>query len=95
MSQKVVEGLLGRLLTDEEFRHRFYLQPAGTCRDGSFDLTSRELEALLRLDEAEVSGFAKRLAPRMVRVARNRVSRMVPQAREAGDNGEAGISVGK
>jgi hypothetical protein len=50
----VVEGLLGGLLTDEEFRHRFCLQPAGTCRDGSFDLTSRELEALLRLDEAEV-----------------------------------------
>jgi hypothetical protein len=95
MSQRVVEGLLGRLLTDEEFRHRFYLQPAGTCRERSFDLTSRELEALLRLNEAEVSSFAKRLAPRVVRAARNRVSRLVPQAREAADNREARISVAK
>jgi hypothetical protein len=85
MSQRVVEGLLGRLLTDEDFRHRFYLQPAATCRDGGFDLTSRELEALLGLDEADVSDFAKRLAPRIVRAAFNQVSRLLPQTKETGD----------
>jgi hypothetical protein len=95
MSQRVVEGLLGRLLTDGEFRHRFYLQPAATCRDGGFDLTSREFEALLGLDEADVGDFAKRLPRRIVRGACNRVSRLIPRTKGSGDYRVTGISVAK
>jgi hypothetical protein len=67
MSQKAVEGLLGRLLTDTAFRHRFYRDPRVTCAHTALELTARELEAVLALDEAHVADFAKRLDPKIVR----------------------------
>ncbi len=67
MSQRAVESLLGRLLTDEGFRCQFYAEPAVTCRSESLDVTSRELEAILTLDEVHLSGVAGQLDPRIVR----------------------------
>ncbi|MBI1816170.1 MAG: hypothetical protein HYR72_14430 [Deltaproteobacteria bacterium] len=71
MSQRTVEGLLGRLLTDGEFRRGFYENPAAICVKQSLDLTARELEAVLALDEQRVEVFAKGLDSRIVRASVN------------------------
>ncbi len=72
MSQKAVESLLGRLLTDQDFRRHFYAEPAATCRVESLDITGRELEAVLVVQEVHFSGFAGQLDPRIVRAAFDR-----------------------
>ncbi len=72
MSQKAVESLLGRLLTDQAFRRRFYAEPAATCRAESLDVTGRELEAVLAVEEAHLIGFAGQLDPRIVRAGFDR-----------------------
>ena len=69
MSQQAVEGTLGRLMTDSQFRRCFYADPAATCRQESLDLTTRELEALMQLDESRLQAFAKALDARIVRAA--------------------------
>lgn len=69
MSQRVVEGLLGRLVTDREFRRMFFENPAGTCLRESLDLTGPELEALLALDQGYLVKFAKELDARIVRAS--------------------------
>jgi hypothetical protein len=72
MSQKAVENVLGRLLTDPEFRHRFFEEPAASCRQEVLDVTSREIEAILVVNENEFARFTKQLDPRIVRaVVRN------------------------
>ncbi|MBI4516699.1 MAG: Franean1_4349 family RiPP [Deltaproteobacteria bacterium] len=75
MSQRVVERLLGRLLTDREFRHVFYEDPAATCVQQSFELTPSELEALARLDEARIEAFSRGLDARIIRAAVNGMRR--------------------
>jgi hypothetical protein len=67
MSQLVVERLLGRLMTDGEFRRGFYANPSATCVRESLDVTSRELEALLTLGQSRLQAFAKELDTRIVR----------------------------
>ncbi len=69
MSQRAVEGTLGRLITDSEFRRVFFADPAATCVRESLDLTTRELEALLALDQSRLQAFAKVLDARIVRAA--------------------------
>jgi len=67
MSQKGVEGLIGRLVTDRDLRRRFFQEPAGICANGRFDVTVREIEAILALEEAEVEEFSRKLDSRIVR----------------------------
>ena len=69
MSQRTVEGILGRLVTDSEFRRGFYADPAETCLRESLELTPRELEALMALDQSCLQTFAKVLDARIVRAA--------------------------
>lgn len=85
MSQRAVEGLLGRLITDKAFRHKFYEEPVASCAQESLEVTQRELEALLRLDELHLEQFAKRLDPKIVRatVEVNALSRRVRSVAEA------------
>jgi hypothetical protein len=72
MAQKAVETLLGRLLTDEDFRRRFFEEPLAVCRQEAFDVTSRELEAILATDEVQFAQFVKQLDPRIVRATLRR-----------------------
>ena len=69
MSQRSVEGLLGRLVTDRQFRQLFYEDPAGTCLRQSIDLTARELEAVLALEESRIDAFGKQIDTRIIRAA--------------------------
>ena len=70
MSQRNVEMIVGRLLTDEAFRSRFCRNPALALIDLASEgvqLTSVEIEALSRIDTALAMLFAEALDPRIQR----------------------------
>jgi hypothetical protein len=68
MSQRNVEQVIGRLVTDEAFRHRFTEDPRGTlqglahCWGG---LTESELSALVSIDPHLLARFADAIDPRL------------------------------
>jgi hypothetical protein len=68
MSQKTVQLIVGRLVTDEEFRLRFLENPRqalDALRDRGFDLTNGEIEALLRTDRSIWIDVSSRLDPQL------------------------------
>ena len=67
MSQRAVEQLLGRVITDPEFRHRFYEDATAACEAAGLQLTPRELEAVQATGELAVRAFSAHLDPRIVR----------------------------
>jgi single-stranded DNA-binding protein len=67
MSQRGVEQLLGRVISDPEFRRRFYEDAVATCDAAGLQLTQREVEAVQATDEMAVRAFAAHLDPRIVR----------------------------
>ncbi len=70
MSQKNVQLVIGRLLTDEDLRTRFIQAPAATleelCERG-WDLTRCEIEALLEADPQLWGRVAGKLPSRLQR----------------------------
>ena len=70
MSQRNVEMLIGRLLTDEEMRRQFVRMPARAiedfCRQG-WELTNGEMEALAATDATVWSELASRIPSRLQR----------------------------
>jgi hypothetical protein len=70
MSQRNVEILIGRLLTDEDLRRRFTRDPAVTleefCRQG-WELSRCEIDALLSPDASIWSEMARRIPSRLQR----------------------------
>ncbi len=69
MSQKAVESILGRFITDAEFRGKFFEHPAVLCRDNGLDLTAVELEALLSIETDLLTRMGLSLDSRIVRAA--------------------------
>ena len=64
MSQRNVQLIVGRLVTDEDFRLRFLDDPRGVLTqlvDQGFHLTSGELEALVRTDRTMWADAAIRI----------------------------------
>jgi hypothetical protein len=72
MSQKTVHLIIGRLLTDEEYRYEFLRRPFefldGLRRQG-FELTKGEIDALLGTDRTLWTEAARRLDPRLQRIS--------------------------
>ena len=78
MSQKTVQLLMGRLLTDEELRLRFAERPLETLtelRDQGFDLTFDEIDAFARSDPQMWPAMARRIHPRLQRCSLKNVCR--------------------
>ena len=70
MSQRTVQLVIGRLLTDEELRACFVERPRDTLadlRDQGFDLTDDEIDALARSDAKAWPAMARRIHPRLQR----------------------------
>ena len=67
MSQRAVEGILGRLITDADFRRDFFVEPVATCRAHSPELEDEEIDALAQLDPASLDVLAGCLDPKIVR----------------------------
>jgi hypothetical protein len=71
MSQRNVELVIGRLVTDEAFRRRFGDDPAGELRrlgEAGFELNPCELRVLSTLDVRVVARFARDIDPRIQKV---------------------------
>jgi hypothetical protein len=76
MSQRAVEGVLGRLITDAEFRDEFFRDPARTCEQRVKEApTPQEVDALRRIDQHALSQIAVLLDPKIVREVGVSVSR--------------------
>jgi hypothetical protein len=68
MSQANVERIVGRLVTDEDFRRSFHEDPARLVSglvDRGLELTRAELAALVTLDPLTFDRFADSLDPRL------------------------------
>lgn len=63
MSQEAVERVLGRALTDAEFRQQLIDDARAACQ--GYDLTEEELEALEGLDAESLQQFAGTLDARI------------------------------
>ncbi len=71
MSQRAVECVIGRLVTDEELRRRFRQEPAEVLDDliaSGTTLTPVERQALLRIDAAACERFAGQVDPRLQKI---------------------------
>jgi hypothetical protein len=64
MSLRTVQLIVGRLVTDEEYRLNFLSDPARaltTLRDQGVELTAAEIDALIRTDQTLWSDVAARI----------------------------------
>jgi hypothetical protein len=70
MSQRTVQMLIGQIVTDEELRRRFVREPREVLMalsEQGVDLTTGEIEALVRTDRRLWNAAARRLHPRLQR----------------------------
>jgi hypothetical protein len=68
MSQSAVERTLGKLVTDESFRARFFTNPATASFQASLELSPAELDALAHLPKRMVADFSRCLDDRICRL---------------------------
>jgi hypothetical protein len=68
MSQRSVEYVLGRLVTDEGFRDRFFKDPLTATVVIGATLSAREVDALKRVPRSMLSDLADRLDGRICRL---------------------------
>ena len=69
MTQQAVERTLGKLLTDEAFRERFFATPVAACREAGLALSPIEIDALSRLSRDELAQFGESLDQRISRAS--------------------------
>jgi hypothetical protein len=70
MSQRTIERVIGRLLTDEELRHEFTRSPRRTLaelNEQGWDLSRFEVDALLSIEIGLWSETAARIDARLQR----------------------------
>jgi hypothetical protein len=70
MAYRMIERVIGRLLTDEDLRACFVERPRETLRElraEGFELTEDEIDALARSDPQAWQAMAKRIHPRLQR----------------------------
>lgn len=68
MSQRNVERVIGRLVTDERFRREFAADPRRTLQSltqEGFELTGCELQALVTIDPRPVQRLADAINPQL------------------------------
>lgn len=71
MSQKNVERIIGRLVTDETFRNWFAKNPEEameTMFEHGVELTSFERQALRSIDLSAAAAFAKAIDPALQKI---------------------------
>ena len=80
VTQQAVERALGKLLTDENFRERFFASPELACWEAGFALSPVELEALSRVSSDALTKLSEALDKRISRPS------LDPQRRAIGPN---------
>ena len=90
MSQAAVERAIGKLVTDDTFRARFFADPAGASFHAGLELSGVEVAALSRLPKTVLAEVSRRLDDRLRRlcldagapaVKARRLKGTTPQAR--------------
>ncbi len=66
MTKKVVEQVIGRIVTDSKFRELFFSNPDKALK--GYELTAKEREALLALKAEDVTDFSRKLDPRITKI---------------------------
>jgi hypothetical protein len=69
VTQQAVERTLGKLLTDENFRERFFASPEMATWEAGMSLSAIELEALSRLSRKALARFSEYLDRRISRAS--------------------------
>jgi hypothetical protein len=72
LAQRIIEMLIGRLITDEQFRCEFLDDPETTLidlRDRGLELSRTEIAALVSTDPALWVSTAERLDPRLQKIS--------------------------
>jgi hypothetical protein len=69
MSQRALESAIGKLLTDDAFRGRFFEHPAAASLCAGLDLSSAELDALARIPPRLLAQLSASLDARICRLA--------------------------
>ena len=72
MSQRSVEQVIGKLATDEGFRHKFEVNREAALTESGLQLTPVEQRALLDLDVDAAERFAGCLDPRIQKISLRR-----------------------
>ena len=68
MAQRIIEMLIGRLITDEQFRREFLADPEATLlvlRERGLELSETEIAALLNTDATLWARIADGIDPRL------------------------------
>ena len=71
MSQRNVENVIGRLVTDEGFRRRFTAAPRAALQElvaRGVELNECELQALAAIDAGQLESFVETVAPSLQKV---------------------------
>lgn len=68
MSQAAVEKALGKLITDECFRRRFFRNPSAAILAAGLPLSPLELDALSKLPLERLAEFSGCVDPRICRL---------------------------
>jgi hypothetical protein len=67
VTQQAVERALGKLLTDENFRERFFENPEAASWEAGISLSTTELDALSRLSRRALDVLSEDLDKRISR----------------------------
>jgi len=84
VSQNAVEQTLGKLATDEEFRARFFENPAAATWEAGLPLSPIELEALSGLSRAAIERFSQSLDGRTRRLCLDGTPSRTVQRKQGG-----------
>ncbi len=68
MSQAAVERILGKLITDDAFRDRFFSNPTVMSFSAGLELSGAELDALSQLPRKALAQFSRQLDDRLRRL---------------------------
>lgn len=68
MSQRAVEQVLGKMVTDERFREAFLVNPELATRQAGLDLAPQETDALRLVPRGALAAFAALLDDRICRL---------------------------
>ena len=68
MSQRAVEQILGKLVTDERFRETFFADPDRACFCAGLELSQDERRAVAAIPSEAVAAFAECLQDRIRRL---------------------------
>ena len=71
MSQKAVELLIGRLVTDDQFRHKASISFSEACFEVGLELTPMEIALLSRMEIKSFADLSRCVDPGLRRAGRS------------------------